>query len=397
MEQEIQSKSELAALSTKLSQEAATVSSDLAKIKSILGQANNYDGINISGAASKISTRLTSLASDIEQIAANIKNYASEFDEFDVNDFEVNNLAEDIEIPSDIASINDDSLKNTTNNYSDTIQSTNTNSNSNSNGIASGLAGVGTGAAIGSATQNSTGGNSSPSYGASPSYNNGGSSSKPSNNNNTSRPSGGGSSNNSSSGRPSSGTSSSTTGDARDEITEKTVIEPSGKTSEDGRTQRSAMTNIIIEPGDPNNPDIDITKYNDNTAKGFKVTTGNLTYELCDEDVDLLCAIVSAESDKSYDDALAVVSTILNRCETSNWINSHGRDPIAQATAPNQYVVYQHGSYEGYINGKAPDTVKQAVLDALAGVRNHNYCSFRSNGSTSYSDNMITATGNRYK
>ena len=379
--QEIESKSELAALSTKLSQEAGTVAGDLTKVISILKQASNYDGINISGAASKISSRLTTLASDIEQIATNIKNYVSEFEQFDVNDFDDNNLAEDIEIPSNIANINDESLKNTTNNYADTPPATNTNNNSNAAGL------VGAGAAIGNNGQNSNGSNYSPSNNSSPSYNNGGSS----------RPSGGGNSNNSSSGRPSSGTGSSNTGDARDEITEKTVIEPSGKTSENGRTQRSAMTNIIIEPGDPNNPDIDITKYNNNVAKGFEVTTGNLTYQLCDEDVDLLCAIVSAESDKSYDDALAVVSTILNRCETSNWINSHGRDPIAQATAPNQYVVYQHGSYEGYINGKAPDTVKQAVLDALAGVRNHNYCSFRSNGSTSYSDNMITATGNRYK
>ena len=115
------------------------------------------------------------------------------------------------------------------------------------------------------------------------------------------------------------------------------------------------------------------------------------------KDIELLCAIVSAESDKSYDDALAVVSTILNRCEKSNWINSHGRDPIQQATAPNQYVVYQHGSYKKYLNGNAPQTVKQAVMDALNGVRNHNYCSFRSNGTTSYSNNMITATGNRYK
>ena len=137
-------------------------------------------------------------------------------------------------------------------------------------------------------------------------------------------------------------------------------------------------------------------KYIDNVAMGFKVTTGNLTYDLCEEDVELLCAIVSAESDKSYDDALAVISTILNRCETSNWINSHGRDPIAQATAPNQYVVYQHGSYEKYMNGKAPETVVQAVKDALSGVRNHKYTSFRSNGTTNYSSNMITSTGNRY-
>ena len=122
-----------------------------------------------------------------------------------------------------------------------------------------------------------------------------------------------------------------------------------------------------------------------------------MAYDLSDEDIELLCAIVAAESDKTYDDALAVITTILNRCEAPNWIRSHGTDPIAQATAPNQFVVYQHGSYKAYMNGKAPNTVKEAVADALAGVRNHKYLSFRSNGTTSYSNNMISPTGNRYK
>ena len=49
------------------------------------------------------------------------------------------------------------------------------------------------------------------------------------------------------------------------------------------------------------------------------------------------------------------------------------------------------------MEGRAPDTVVQAVKDALAGVRNHKYLSFRSNGTVSYSDNMISPTGNRYK
>ena len=105
-----------------------------------------------------------------------------------------------------------------------------------------------------------------------------------------------------------------------------------------------------------------------------------------DSEFELICAIVSAESDKSYDDALAVITTILNRCETDNWIRSHGTDPVAQATAPNQFVVYQHGSYKSYMNGNAPETVVRAVKDALAGVRNHKYLSFRSNGTTSYSN-----------
>lgn len=154
------------------------------------------------------------------------------------------------------------------------------------------------------------------------------------------------------------------------------------------------LTAVQTSSGDPN---IDISKYHNNLEKGFEVTAGNLAYEVSDEEYELLCAIVAAESDKSYDDALAVITTILNRCEAPNWIRSHGTNPVAQATAPNQFVVYQHGSYKRYMDGNAPATVQEAVKDALAGVRNHKYLSFRSNGTTSYSNNMITSTGNRYK
>ena len=145
------------------------------------------------------------------------------------------------------------------------------------------------------------------------------------------------------------------------------------------------------------NGSVDTSGYKSNEASGFVVTEGNTKYDLNDSDKDLLYAIVAAESDKSKDDALAVASTILNRCEDTRWVNSHGTNPIKQATAPNQFVVYQDGYYKRYTNGQAPEAVKQAVNDALNGVRNHNYLSFRSNGSTKYSSNMITETGNRYK
>lgn len=168
----------------------------------------------------------------------------------------------------------------------------------------------------------------------------------------------------------------------------------SGGSSSGSGYQRVSTTPVTITSGDPN---IDVSKYRNNLEAGFEVTVGNLAYKLSDKDIELLCAIVAAESDKSYDDALAVITTILNRCEAPNWIRSHGTDPIAQATAPNQFVVYQHGSYEKFMNGNAPETVQQAVADALAGVRNHEYLSFRSNSTTSYSNNMISPTGNRYK
>ena len=145
------------------------------------------------------------------------------------------------------------------------------------------------------------------------------------------------------------------------------------------------------------NSNVDVSAYSSNPGSGFNVTTGHTSYSLSSSDVDLLYAIVAAESDKSYDDALAVITTILNRCESPNWVANHGSNPVTQATAPNQFVVYQHGSYRSYINGNAPETVKRAVNDALGGVRNHEYLSFRSNSTTGYSNNMITSTGNRYK
>lgn len=142
-------------------------------------------------------------------------------------------------------------------------------------------------------------------------------------------------------------------------------------------------------------PAINIDKYT--SLANFIVTSNNKIYDLSNNDKELLTAIVAAESDKSYDDALAVISVILNRCENSSWIRSYGTDPVNQATAPNQFVVYQHGYYKKYMGYNVPNTVKEAVSDALMGVRNNEFLSFRSNGSTNYSKNMITKTGNRYK
>lgn len=131
------------------------------------------------------------------------------------------------------------------------------------------------------------------------------------------------------------------------------------------------------------------------STSNFKVTNNNKKYTLNNSEYDLLCAIVSAESDKSPDDALAVASVILNRCEASNWVNDYGTNPITQATAPHQFVVYEQGLYKKYL-GNCPETVKLAVKDALNGTRNNKYLSFRSNGDTKYSSNMITNSGNRY-
>ena len=329
MATEITSKSELVALATKLDSKSKEIIETMSSLSSTMKSVSNYDGIDVSSAASTLSGNLTNLSTDFTNASLNISNYAGLIQEFDVDDFEI----------GDTSSTKDATVTLSTSDNSSNDQS------STSSVVYSGVtAGVTSSSSYTSSSSNAGKHNYYNSSSSSPSY--------------------------------SSGTSSS-----------------SG--SYGGKINASGP--VKITEGDPNNPDIDITKYSNYPEKGFEVTTGNLCYELSDADIELLCAIVSAESDKTYDDALAVITTILNRCETDNWIRSHGTDPIAQATAPNQFVVYQHGSYKKYMNGNAPETVVQAVKDALAGVRNHKYLSFRSNGTTSYSDNMISPTGNRYK
>jgi hypothetical protein len=134
----------------------------------------------------------------------------------------------------------------------------------------------------------------------------------------------------------------------------------------------------------------------ENPELGFVLTFDNLKYDLSEEDKQLLIAIVAAESDGTYDDSLAVDSSILNRCEDEAWQNEFGDTPIDQVTGSGQYSVYSSGAYLTYMENP-PEIVSLAVNDCLNGVRNNEYLSFLSNGSTSGGRQMISPTGNRYR
>lgn len=136
--------------------------------------------------------------------------------------------------------------------------------------------------------------------------------------------------------------------------------------------------------------------YTNNSSLGFNVTKGNFAYQLTDADFNLLCAIVASEGNLTYDESLAVVSTILNRCDNGEFISMFGKDPIAQITGLNQFASYSNGSYKSFLNN-TPIEVVNAVKDALSGVRNHNFCSYKANSVIDFSNNMITSSGNRYK
>ena len=147
---------------------------------------------------------------------------------------------------------------------------------------------------------------------------------------------------------------------------------------------------------------VDASKYTSNESMGFVVTEGNKTYSLSGNEFDVVVAVVSGEFDKNLNDALAVVSVILNRCDSDKWRNWAGDSPYKQVIRAGQFEVYFSGSYQKYMPGGAYygsekyNVARQAVLDGLNGIRNNKYLGFRAWWISSYSDKYIVYGGNRY-
>ena len=99
-------------------------------------------------------------------------------------------------------------------------------------------------------------------------------------------------------------------------------------------------------------------------------------------ELDLLCAITAQEASSSYNASLAVITCACNRAESSRW-KYNGSDPLSQYKAPGQFCYSIDSHWVKRLNGNYPAHVKQAVIDALNGKRNHNYLSFRSAGCAS--------------
>ena len=89
--------------------------------------------------------------------------------------------------------------------------------------------------------------------------------------------------------------------------------------------------------------------------------------------LELIYAIVAEEDDTSYEGALAVISTAMNRADED--FGGYGQDALAQLTAEGQYrysdLVDSTEHYKKRLKGNVPDYVKQAVEDCLnRGLRN---------------------------
>ena len=115
------------------------------------------------------------------------------------------------------------------------------------------------------------------------------------------------------------------------------------------------------------------------TRSGSRTTYNGGKWTYSASELDLLCAITAQECSSSYTGALAVITTACNRTQSSSW-RRYGSDPLSQYKAPSQFCYSIDNHWQKRLNGNYPSYVKQAVLDALNGKRNHNYLSFRAAG-----------------
>ena len=147
---------------------------------------------------------------------------------------------------------------------------------------------------------------------------------------------------------------------------------------------------------------VDASKYISNESMGFKVTEGNKEYSLSDYEFNVVVAVVAGEFGKDKNDALGVVSVILNRCDSKSWSKWAGKSPYKQVTAAGQFEVYLKDYYLSYMPGGSKygsskyEIAKQAVIDGLNGIRNNGYLGYRAWYLSNYSSKYIVSGGNRY-
>ncbi len=149
--------------------------------------------------------------------------------------------------------------------------------------------------------------------------------------------------------------------------------------------EKTEISSKIIRK--PVNKIIEIRTKQQVTSRGSSTTSSSSTtkvryggkWSYSAAELDLLCAITAQECGRSYNGALAVITCAANRAESSKW-RKKGSDPLSQYKAKGQFCYSIDSHWKKRLNGNYPSHVKQAVIDALNGKRNHNYLSFRSAG-----------------
>ena len=150
------------------------------------------------------------------------------------------------------------------------------------------------------------------------------------------------------------------------------------KYQNDVEIERTKISEVIIS--EPVDKIVEVRKFTvTSRSSGSSVSYNNGVWSYSAEDLDLLCAITAQECSSSYEGALAVITCACNRAESTKWARN-GSDPLSQYKAKGQFCYSIDNYWRRRLNGNYASYVKQAVLDALAGKRNHNYLSFRAAG-----------------
>lgn len=108
-----------------------------------------------------------------------------------------------------------------------------------------------------------------------------------------------------------------------------------------------------------------------------KTVTSRSGLHSSSSELEVIWAIVRQEGGSSYESSLAVVSSAVNRINSSRW-KRNGSTIYEQLTAKGQYCYSIDTHWVKYLGGNVPEYVKRAVADAMEGKTNHPYTSFRS-------------------
>lgn len=152
------------------------------------------------------------------------------------------------------------------------------------------------------------------------------------------------------------------------------------KYQNDEEIERTKISSKVVR--EPVDKIVEVRTKQITTRGGSKTTYNGGTWSYSASELDLLCAITAQECSSSYNGALAVITTACNRTKSSSW-RKYGTDPLSQYKAPSQFCYSIDSHWQRRLNGNYPSYVKQAVVDALNGKRNHSYLSFRAAGSHS--------------
>lgn len=117
-------------------------------------------------------------------------------------------------------------------------------------------------------------------------------------------------------------------------------------------------------------------------------------FSLTPEQIDIIKATVQHEAGFNETEVYAVMSTVINRCESGRW--GGGGNPYAVITASGQFDSYCSGYYREYVNGNYTDYTSAIVDSMLRGDKEpfHDYESFSSSASSR--GVQYTKSGNRY-